>query len=97
MQIYMVILILFRKSKILKNFNKKLTEMNIFYKNENNDKFINYHFMEKDINKLMYHMLYYNLNIQNEEFFIKLYYKQNKLSEKDKLDWKIQQFTRFGK
>ena len=46
----MVILILFRKSKILKNFNKKLTEMNIFYKNENNDKFINYHFMEKDIN-----------------------------------------------
>ena len=93
----MVILILFRKSKKLKYFNEKLKEMNIFYKNENNDKFINYNFMEKDIYKIMYYMLYFKLTIENEEFFIKIYYKQNQLTEKEKIDWRIQQFTRFGK
>ena len=94
----MVILILFKKSKTLKKFNKKLLEMNIFYKDEYNDKFINYRVNDKDIYKIMYYMLYYQLKIENEEFFIKVYYKQNKLlTEKEKIDWRIQQFTRFGK
>ena len=42
-------------------------------------------------------MLYYKLEIENEEFFIKVYYKQNKLTEKEKLDFRIQEFIRFGK
>lgn len=90
-------LILFRKSKKIIDFNKKLSEMNIFYSKENNDKFLNYKFLNKDIYKIMYYMLYYKLQIENEEFFIKLYYKQNKLSEQQKLEFRIQEFRRFGK
>ena len=94
----MVILILFKKSKKLNELNKKLLKMNIFFEKENNDRFINYRFIEKDIYKIMYYILYYQLKIENEEFFIKVYYKQNKLlTEKEKIDWRIQEFTRFGK
>ena len=94
----MVILILFKKSKKLNELNKKLFKMNIFFEKEYNDRFINYRFIEKDIYKIMYYMLYYQLKIENEEFFIKVYYKQNKLlTEKEKIDWRIQEFTRFGK
>ena len=94
----MVILILFKKSKKLNELNKKLLKMNIFFEKEYNDKFINYRFNDKDIYKIMYYILYYQLKIENEEFFIKVYYKQNKLlTEKEKIDWRIQEFTRFGK
>ena len=94
----MVILILFKKSKKLNELNKKLLKMNIFFEKEYNDRFINYRFIEKDIYKIMYYMLYYQLKIENEEFLIKIYFKQNKLlTEKEKIDWRIQQFTRFGK
>ena len=94
----MVILILFKKSKKLNELNKKLLKMNIFFEKEYNDRFINYRFIEKDIYKIMYYMLYYQLKIENEEFFIKIYFKQNKLlTEKEKIDWRIQEFTRFGK
>ena len=94
----MVILILFKKSKKLNELNKKLLKMNIFFEKEYNDRFINYRFNDKDIYKIMYYILYYQLKIENEEFFIKVYYKQNKLlTEKEKIDWRIQEFTRFGK
>lgn len=80
------------------NINLKKNEIGIKYKKENNFPSINYRSKISDINKIMYYILYYKLEIENEEFFIKWYFKNNnKLSEKEKQDYKIQEFKRFGK
>ena len=51
----------------------------------------------QNINKIMYYILYNNLIIENEEFFIKLYFKHNKLSDNEKDEYMRMQFKRFGK
>ena len=50
----------------------------------------------QNINKMMYYILYNNLVIF-EEFFIKWYFKNNKLSENGKSEYMQMQFKRFGK
>ena len=87
----------FRNSKKLKIFDKQLTDNNIVYKKEKNLPFFNYVFKMVNINKIMYYMLYNNLIIENEEFYIKWYFKNNKLSENQKTEYMQTQFKRFGK
>ena len=91
------VLILFKNSKKLKSFEKQLNDNDIIYKKESNLPFYNYNFKMKNINKIMYYILYNNLVIENEEFFIKWYFKNNKLSENEKNEYMQMQFKRFGK
>ena len=91
------VLILFKNSKKLKSFEKQLNDNDIIYKKESNLPFYNYNFKMKNINKIMYYILYNNLVIENEEFFIKWYFKNNKLSENEKNEYMQMQFERFGK
>ena len=65
------VLILFKKSKKLKLFDKQLNDNNIRYDKINNLPFYNYTFKMQNINKIMFYILYNNLIIENEEFFIK--------------------------
>ena len=91
------VLILFKNSKKLKLFDKQLNDNNIIYKKESNLPFYNYQFKMVQINKIMYYILYNNLIIENEEFYIKWYFKNNKLSENEKNEYMQLQFKRFGK
>ena len=45
----------------------------------------------------MYYILYNSLIIENEEFYIKWYFKNNKLTENEKSEYMQMQFKRFGK
>ena len=81
----------------MKLFNKQLDENNIIYKKESNTPFYNYNFKMQNINKILYYILYNNLIIENEEFYIKWYFKNNKLSENEKSEYMQLQFKRFGK
>ena len=89
------VLILFKKSKKLKLFNNQLDDNNIIYKKESNLPFYDYTFKMQNINKIMYYILYNNLITENEEFFIKLYFKHNKLSDNEKDEYMRMQFKRF--
>ena len=91
------VLILFKNSKKLKSFEKQLNDNDIIYKKESNLPFYNHNFKMKNINKIMYYILYNNLVIENEEFFIKWYFKNNKLSENEKNEYMQMQFKKFGK
>ena len=91
------VLILFKKSKKLKLFDKQLNDNNIRYDKVNNLPFYNYTFKMIQINKIMFFILYNNLIIHNEEFYIKWYLKNNKLNEDEKNDYIKLQFKRFGK
>ena len=94
----MVILICFKKSNILKKFDKKLKEHNMDYDKENNDDWYNYRFQDKNINLISYYIIYFNLKIQNEEYFIKQYFKLNKsLTQQQKDDVFFNERKRFGK
>ena len=91
------VLILFRNNKKLKLFDKQLLENKIIFKKENNTPFFNYQFKMVQINKIMYYILYNNLIIENEEFYIKWYFKNNKLTQSEKDNYMQLQFERFGK
>ena len=91
------VLILFRNNKKLKLFDKQLLENKIIFKKENNTPFVNYNFKMVQINKIMYYILYNNLIIENEEFYIKWYFKNNKLTQSEKDNYMQLQFQRFGK
>ena len=95
----MVILICFKKSNILKKIDAKLKEENnIEFDKESNGNWYNYRFNDKNINMISYYIIYFNLKIQNEEFFIKQYFKLNKsLTENEKSEYMQMQFKRFGK
>ena len=94
----MVILICFKKSNILKKFDKKLKEHNMDFDKENNDDWYNYRFQDKNINLISYYIIYFNLKIQNEEYFIKQYFKLNKsLTQQQKDDVFFNERKRFGK
>ena len=95
----MVILICFKKSNsTLKKFDKKLKEHNIKIDKEINDDWYNYRFQDKNINLISYYIIYFNLKIQNEEYFIKQYFKLNKsLTQQQKDDVFFNERKRFGK
>ena len=95
----MVILICFKKSNsTLKKFDKKLKEHNMEFDKENNDDWYNYHFKDININMISYYIIYFNLKIQNEEYFIKQYIKLNKnLTQQHKDEYMKMEFKRFGK
>ena len=65
--------ILFRDSK--KKFNYEL------YKKEINTPFVNYTFKMANNNKIMNHIVYNNLIIGNEEFYMKWNFKNNTLTK----------------
>ena len=89
----MIILISFKKCAILKKFDKKLEEDNIEFDKESNDNWYNYRF-----NMISYYIIYFNLKIQNEEYFIKQYIKHHKnLTEKEKDNIFFEERKRFGK
>ena len=56
------------KWKNLKNFELKLKNEKIDYSRELNDDWYNYRFNEKNIEIIKYYIIYYNLNIENENF-----------------------------
>ena len=94
----MVILICFKKSTILKKFDKKLQEEDIEFNKEINDDWYNYRFKDININMISYYIIYFNLKIQNEEYFIKQYIKLNKkLTQQQKDDIFFTERKRFGK
>ena len=47
-------------------------------------------------NKIMNHIVYNNLIIGNEEFYMKWYFKNNKLTQNQKDDYMQLQFNRFN-
>ena len=81
----------------MKLFNEQLNENKILYKTEINKPFVNYTFKMANINKIMYYILYNNLIIANEEFYIKWYFKKKTLTQNQKDDYMQLQFNRFGK
>ena len=92
------ILICFKKSNILKKFDKKLIDNNIEFDKQNNDNWFNYRFNDKNINTIQFYIIYFNLKIQNEEYFIKQYFKLNKsLTQQQKDDVFFNERKRFGK
>ena len=94
----MVILICFKKSIILKKFDKKLKEEDIEFDKESNDDWYNYRFNDKNINMISYYIIYFNLKIQNEEYFIKQYIKHHKnLTQQEQDAIFISERKRFGK
>ena len=93
-----IILICFKKSNLLKKFDKKLKDENIEFDKESNDDWYNYRFNDKNINLISYHIIYFNLKIQNEEYFIKQYIRHHKnLTQKEKDDIFFEERKRFGK
>lgn len=86
------VLILFRNSKKLKLFDKLLNENNVIYKKESYKPFYNYIFIMVNINKIMYYILFNNLIIENEEFYIKWYFKNKKLTQSRKDEYMQLQF-----
>ena len=94
----MVILICFKKCSILKKFDKKLKEENIEFDKESNDDWFNYRFNDRQINMISYYVIYFNLKIQNEEYFIKQYIKHHKnLTQEQKDNIFFSERKRFGK
>ena len=94
----MVILICFKKSTILKKFDKKLKEEDIEFDKESNDDWYNYRFNDKNINMISYYIIYFNLKIQNEEYFIKQYIRHHKnLTQEQKDAIFFEERKRFGK
>ena len=94
----MVILICFKKCSILKKFDKRLKEEHIEFDKESNDNFYNYRFNDKNINLVSYYIIYFNIKIQNEEYFIKMYIRYHKnLTETEKNNIFFEEMKRFGK
>ena len=93
-----IILICFKKSNILKQFDKKLKDENMEFDKESNDDWFNYRFNDKQINLISFHIIYFNLKIQNEEYFIKQYIRHHKnLTQDQKYKIFIEERKRFGK
>ena len=93
-----IILICFKKSNILKQFDKKLKDENMEFDKESNDDWFNYRFNDKQINLISFYIIYFNLKIKNEEYFIKQYIRHHKnltQDQKDKIF--IEERKRFGK
>ena len=84
-----IILICIKKSNILKKIDKKLNDENIEFDKESNDNWYNYRFNDKQINMISFYIIYFNLKIQNEEYFIKQYIKDHKIF--------LEERKRFGK
>ena len=94
----MVILICFKKSAILKKFDEKLKKENIEFDKQPNDDWYNYRFNDKNINMISYYIIYFNIKIQNEEYFIKQYIKHHKnLTQEQKDAIFFEERRRFGK
>ena len=92
------ILICFKKSNILKKFDKKLSDDNIEFDKQANDDWYNYRFNDKNINTIQYYIIYFNLNIKNEEFFIKQYIRLHKnLTQEQRDKIFFDERKRFGK
>lgn len=93
-----IILICFKKSNKLKKFDKKLKEENIEFDKESNDNWYNYRFNNEQINIISFYIIYFNIKIQNEEYFIREYIKLHKnLTQKEKDDVFFEERKRFGK
>ena len=58
-----VILICFKKSNILKKFDKKLKDDYIEFDKEKNNDWYNYRFNDKEINLISFYIIYFNLKI----------------------------------
>ena len=92
-----IILICFKKSSILKKIDKKLKEENIEYDKESNDDLYNYRFND-NINIISFYIIYFNIKIQNEEYFIKQYIRHHKnLTQEQKDKIFFEERKRFGK
>ena len=94
-----IILICFkRNNKNLKKFDKKLNEEKIDFQKETNDDWYNYRFNNKNIQIISYYIVYYCLQIQNEEYFIREYIRIKKnLTEKECEQVFLLERKRFGK
>ena len=62
-----IILICFKKSNKFKKFDKKLNEEKTEFDKELNDNWYNYWFNDKNINFISFSIIYFNLEIENEE------------------------------
>ena len=74
-----IILICFKKSNILKKIDKKLNEEKREFDKQSNDDWYNYRFNESSINIISFYIIYFNLKIQNEEYYIKQYIRLHKI------------------
>ena len=94
----MVILICFKKCAILKKFDEKLKKEDIEYDKQSNDEWYNYRFNDRQINIVSFYIIYFNIKIQNEEYFIKMYIKHHKnLTQEQKDNIFFSERKRFGK
>ena len=92
------ILICFKKSNILKKFDKKLSDDNIEFDKQANGDWYNYRFNDKHINTIQFYIIYFNLNIKNEEFFITQYIRLHKnLTQEQRDKIFFDERKRFGK
>ena len=92
-----MILTCFKKSNILKKFDKKWNEDNIEFDKQSNDDWYNYRLNDKNINTISFYIIYFNLKIQNEEYFIKQYIRLHKnLTQEQRDEIFISERKRFG-
>ena len=86
------------KSKYLKQFEAKLKNENIVYSKELNDDWYNFRFCEKNIEIIKFYILYFNLVIQNEHYFIIDYLRlHKKLTDEEKNEIIFNERKRFSK
>ena len=65
---------------------------------ESNDNWYNYRFNDKNINTIQFYIIYFNLKIQNEEYFIKQYIRLHKnLTQEQRDKIFFDERKRFGK
>ena len=87
-----------RNNKNLKKFDKKLNEEKIQYDKETNDDWFNYRFNNRNIQIISYYIIYFCLQIQNEEYFIKQYIRLHKnLTQEQRDKIFFDERKRFGK
>ena len=90
----MTILICFKKYiNKLQDFENKLILEKVYFDKQIN----NYIFNDKDINIVQFYIIYFNLIIINQEFFVKQYLKLHKnLSKNEIIKILINEYKRFG-
>lgn len=90
----MTILICFKKYiNKLQDFENKLILEKVYFDKQIN----NYIFNDKDINIVQFYIIYFNLLIINQEFFVKQYIKLHKNLSKNEINKiLINEYKRFG-
>ena len=89
----MTISIKFKKNKRIQEFENELILKNIYFDKQIN----NYIFNDKDINIIQYYIIYYNLSINNHDYFVRQYIKLFHILDKNEINKLLmREYSRFN-